>query len=204
MRHDALSIRTAQQGFNRFKNGNFELDNLPHSERPLEVDMDVLKQLIEEDPILTTRCLAEQLGSSHTTAETHLGEVGKTWKYEVLIQYDLSPHQLQYRVHACTELMTSHPNYQWFRNLINGDEKWVLYVNHLRKRQCLGAGQIGVATPNNDLHPKQIIGLSKGNAVTFLLHCYLIISKSSDARELIQMSFEAARCALPTTQKSPF
>ena len=50
---DSLSIRTAQHWFNWFKNGNFELDDLPHTERPLEVDMDVLKQLIEEDPILT-------------------------------------------------------------------------------------------------------------------------------------------------------
>ena len=83
MGKDVLSTRTAQHWFNRFKNGNFELDDLPHSRRPLELDMDVLKQLIEEDPRLTTRCLAERLGCSHTTVETHLGELGKTWKYGV-------------------------------------------------------------------------------------------------------------------------
>jgi hypothetical protein len=33
--------------------------------------------------------------------------------------------------------MTSHRNYQWLRNLITGGEKWVLYVNHTRKRQWL-------------------------------------------------------------------
>ena len=55
-----------------FKNGNFELDDLPRSGRPLEVDMDVLKQFIEEDPRLTTRCLAQRLGCSHTTVETYL------------------------------------------------------------------------------------------------------------------------------------
>jgi histone-lysine N-methyltransferase SETMAR len=32
-----------------------------------------------------------------------------------------------------------------------------MYVNHTRKRQWLGAGQIGVATPKNDLHPKKIM-----------------------------------------------
>ena len=30
-----LSIRTAQHWFHRFKNGSFELDDLPHSGRPL-------------------------------------------------------------------------------------------------------------------------------------------------------------------------
>jgi transposase len=40
MGKDALSIHTAHHWFNRFKNGNFELDDLPHSGRPLEVDME--------------------------------------------------------------------------------------------------------------------------------------------------------------------
>ena len=59
MGEDVLSIRTAQSWFNRFKNGNFELDDLPRSGRPMELDVDLLKQLIEEDPRLTLRCLAE-------------------------------------------------------------------------------------------------------------------------------------------------
>ncbi len=83
MGKDALSIHTSQHWFNRFKSGNFELDDLPHSERPLEMDIDVLKPLIEEDPRLTTRCLAERHGCSHTTVKRHLVELGKTWKYGV-------------------------------------------------------------------------------------------------------------------------
>ena len=46
---DALSIRTAQHWFNRFKNGNLELDDLRRPGRPLEVDVDLLKQLIERE-----------------------------------------------------------------------------------------------------------------------------------------------------------
>ena len=76
---------------------------------------------------MTTRCLAERLGCSHTTVETHQGEFGKTWKYGVWIPHELSQLQLQHRVDACMELMTSHRNYQWLHNLITGDEKWVLY-----------------------------------------------------------------------------
>ncbi len=59
MDKDALSIRTAQHWLHRFKNGNFELDDLPHTGRPLEVDMDVLKQLIEDDPRLNAQCLSD-------------------------------------------------------------------------------------------------------------------------------------------------
>jgi transposase len=84
-----LSIRTAQRWFNRFRNGNFELDDLPHTGRPLEVDMELLKELIEDDPRLTTWCLAERLGCFHITVETYLHELGKTWKYRVWIPHHL-------------------------------------------------------------------------------------------------------------------
>ena len=47
------------------------------------MDMDLLKRLIEEDPRLTIRCLAERLGCSHIAMETHLYELDKTWKHGV-------------------------------------------------------------------------------------------------------------------------
>jgi hypothetical protein len=55
--------------------------------------------------------------SNFDKVETHLHELGKTWKYGVWIPYELSPHQLQHRVDASMELMTSHRNYQWIHTL---------------------------------------------------------------------------------------
>ena len=92
--------------------------------------MSLLKQLIKEDPRLTTRCLAKQLGYSHIGVETHLHELGKTWKYAVWITHELSPRQLQHKVDTCMELSTSHLNYQSLRNLITGDEKRGFYINY--------------------------------------------------------------------------
>ncbi|CAF3333794.1 unnamed protein product [Rotaria socialis] len=169
MGEDILSIRTAQHWFNRFKNGNLELDDLPRPGKPLEVDADLLKQLIEQDPRLTSRCLAEQLGCSHTAVEKHPNELGKKWRYGVWILRELSPHQLQHRVDACMDLMTSHRNYQWLRNLIIGDEKWVLYINYTHRRQWLSSGQTGVATSKADLHPKKVM-LSVWSGVNGIIH----------------------------------
>ena len=157
MGHDIISTRTAQRWFNRFDNGNIELDDSSRCGRPVEVDLDRLKQLIENDPRLTTRCLAEQLGCSHTTVETHLNELRKTWKYGVWILHELSAHQLQYRLDSCMDLLTCHRNYEWLRNLITGDEKWVLYVNHTRNCQWFSVGQTATVTPKHDLHPKKVM-----------------------------------------------
>ena len=54
-------------------------------------------------------------------------------------------------------LMTSPHNCQRLHNLTTGVEKWVLYVNHMRKRQWLETGQTGIATHKNDLHPRNIM-----------------------------------------------
>ena len=83
MSKDALSILTVQHWINRFKSSKFELNDSRHSGRPQEVDVDVLKELIDEDPRLTTCCLEERLGCSHTTVETHMRELDKTWKHGV-------------------------------------------------------------------------------------------------------------------------
>ena len=77
MDEDMLSIRTGQHWFNRFKNGNLQLDDLPHSSRSKELGVDLLKQFIEEIPRLTSLDLAEQLGWSRTAMEKHLNELGK-------------------------------------------------------------------------------------------------------------------------------
>ena len=75
------SVR-AQHWFNRFKNGNSELDDLPRSSRLLELDIDLLKQLIE-DPRLTKRHLTEHLGCSYTAVGKHLNELDKTWSLNI-------------------------------------------------------------------------------------------------------------------------
>ena len=153
----ALSVRTAQHCFHRFANEDFELDDLLHTERLLQVDMGLLKRLIGEDPRLTRRCLAERVGCSHIAVEIHLHEFGKIWKYLVSIPHELSPLQLQHRVDVSMELSTSHCNYQWLHDLITGNEKWVLYVNYERRRQWLSADPRNVAAPKTDLHPKKVM-----------------------------------------------
>ena len=88
MGEDVFSIRTARHWFNRFKNGNLELDDLPRSGRPLELDVGLLKQLIEEDPRLTSRYLTGRLRYSHSAVGKHLNELAKTWRYRIWIVHD--------------------------------------------------------------------------------------------------------------------
>ena len=112
-----LSIRTAQHCFHRFQ----KLDDLPHSGRALQIDMDLLKELIEQDPRLTTSCLPERPGCSHIPIETHLHQLGKTCKYE-------SSLQLQRRVDGSMELITSIRN-STILLLVMRSACWILTMN---------------------------------------------------------------------------
>ena len=67
------------------------------------------------------------------------------------------------------DLVTSHRNYQWLRNLITGDQKWVLYINYMHRRQWVSPGQTGVATPKADLHSKKVM-LSVWWSVNGIIH----------------------------------
>ena len=78
MGQDIIFTRTAQRWLNRFNNGNYNLDDSSRCGRPVEMDLDRLKQLIEDGPQLTTRRLAEKLACSHTTVEIYLNELKKT------------------------------------------------------------------------------------------------------------------------------
>ena len=152
-----ISIRSIHAWFSRFRNGDYKFDDKPRSGRPSELDVDELKALLERDPRSTTRCLAEQLKCSHTTIERHLSDLGKLWKYGLWIPHELTKDQLDRRVDTCLELLTARRHFEWLNNLVTGDEKWVLYVNHTCKRQWLGPGETGIPTPIGELHPKKVM-----------------------------------------------
>jgi histone-lysine N-methyltransferase SETMAR len=183
MGEDVLSARSGQLWFKRFKKGNYELDDLPRSGRPLEVDLNQLSQLIGEDPQLTTRCLAEQLGCSHVAVGKHLDELGKTWRYGGWIPHEISPRQRQHRVDTCMDLLTSHRNHTWLRNLITGDEKWVLYINHTHRRQWLSSGETGQATPKTHHHSKKVM-LSVWWGVNGVIHWEILSNNLTITAEL--------------------
>ena len=46
---------------------------------------------------------------------------------------------------------------EWIKQIVTGDEKWVLYVNHTRKRQWLPEGVKPEPEPKREFHEKKIM-----------------------------------------------
>jgi transposase len=49
MGKDVVSTRMAHLWFKRFREGNYDLEDQPHPGRPVEVDINALKDLVEAD-----------------------------------------------------------------------------------------------------------------------------------------------------------
>lgn len=157
MGEGTVSYHTAKEWFQKFKNGDFNLDEGEHSGRPVELDESRLLELIEDDPRRSLRELEELLDRGNNTICRHLHRLGKVSKLGVWIPHELSASQAAMRVNVCMQLLTFKRTFDWLRNLVTGDEKWVLYVNHTRKRQWLSTHESGVPTPKADLHPKKVM-----------------------------------------------
>jgi histone-lysine N-methyltransferase SETMAR len=121
------------------------------------MDTTVLLSLLEENPRLTTREMAERMSCSHTTVANKLRELGKKKKIGSWVPHKLTTRDRVQREQACTILLQKSRRFDWLDHVITGDETWVLYVNHTRKGQWVDADERPEPTPKADLHPKKVL-----------------------------------------------
>ena len=91
----ALSVRKCQRWFTQFRSGNLNLRDSPRSGRPASISNQALLNVIEENPKLTAREIAQQLNTTHTTIITHLHEIGKVSKLGQWVTYNITGSQLR-------------------------------------------------------------------------------------------------------------
>ena len=60
-REGVIGKSTTRKWFAKFKNGNFDIDNMTHNRRPSEFDEDHLKALLTEESHQANHELAEKI-----------------------------------------------------------------------------------------------------------------------------------------------
>ena len=152
---DAISDPACRFWFRRFRAGDYNLEDHPRTGRPLEVDLGRVRTLIEANPYETTRSLALTLGCSKSTIKNVLHTLDKVPKLGQWIPHQLSDVDCRHRVDCCVQLLSKSRHFKWLDNMITGDEKWCLYVNHTRKRQWVDAQEQPKLEPKAELHEKK-------------------------------------------------
>lgn len=135
------SKRTIERWFKKFKNFDFNLEDQPRSGRPLSIDLENLKRDIEDKPDQTVREIALNHQSNRSTISEALKRIGKSRKCPKFVPHSLTPAQKSFRIEVCRNLLDLNTTSGFLRDLITGDEKWVMYSNPQTRKQYLGAGE---------------------------------------------------------------
>lgn len=154
---DVICIRQCQQWFSRFRSGDFDLQDRKKSGRPSVLDNNDLKTLVESNPRQTIEEMARVLGCSWSTIQEHLLAIGKHCRAGKWVPHQLSEENKKQRILICNSLLIKQEEQPFLKNLITGDEKWVLYENPVCRKQYLSKGEKPLTTPRPLLHPKKAL-----------------------------------------------
>lgn len=98
---NAISIRTIQRWFAKFRFGKSSLKNEPRGRPGTVLDNKVLKNLIDQEPCQTSREIGRTLHVHHTTALRHLHSIGKVRKLDKWIPHELTEKNMINRLESC-------------------------------------------------------------------------------------------------------
>lgn len=151
----SVSQRTTQRYFQKFKTGNFSVENDDRGRPDIVVSNDRLKEVVESDTRKSVRKLADELSVSKSTISRHLKELGKVKKLDKWIPHQLNDKQENQRFEICSSLVIRNRNDPFLSRIVTCDEKWVLYDNRRRSAQWLDADEKPKHVPKQSLHPKK-------------------------------------------------
>lgn len=154
---DAVSIRTAQDWFRRFREGREDLEDEPRQGRPPAIDDDRLNSLIMEDPRQSLRQIASQLCCSFGAVQSHIHSLGKVRKLDKWVPHKLSDDQKWQRLTICTSLLSRRKEENFLNQILTCDEKWVAYDNMTRSYQWLDPDEPPHQIPKPEVHSKKLL-----------------------------------------------
>ena len=125
--------------------------------RPVEVDSDQIDTLIENNQRYTTQEIAGILKISKSSTENHLHQLGYMNRFDVWVPHKLSKKNLLDCISSCDSLLKSNENVPFLKQIVTGDDKWILSNNVERKRSWGKRNEPPPITRKAGLHPKKMM-----------------------------------------------
>ena len=151
----APALRTCQYWFQRFKAGNFSVEDEERSGRPENFEDKELQALLDEDPTQSENQLAQALGVDRSTVSRRLKKMGKILKESKWVPYKLSESAIENRFNICNSLLSRNRRKAFLNKIVTGDEKWIYYDNPKRKKAWVDPGQPTPMIPKRNIHGKK-------------------------------------------------
>lgn len=107
---NCVTDRTVRNLYSKFRSGDFNLEDKPRSGRPRDIDLELLDQVISEDPTKTCSSLAIEFEVNKETIRKCLHKLGKKWRLSKWVPYELTESQKLNRLTTCSCLLSKHEN----------------------------------------------------------------------------------------------
>lgn len=154
---NAVSHATCKRWYQKFRQGDFSLEDKPRTGRPQKFEMDELQALLNINSAQTEKELAEQLGVTRQAISVRLHAMGKVQKEGRWVSHKLSEDNKNQRRDTALSLLSKFRKKDFLHKIITGDEKWILYDNPKRKKSWVDPGQPSTSTPKPNIHAKKVL-----------------------------------------------
>jgi histone-lysine N-methyltransferase SETMAR len=127
---EAVSLSTAKRWCQRFKQGQFDLNDEIRPGRPALDIADTISQLLKDEPFLSARVLAKRLGTNpHTIRDVLTRDLGLTRFTRRWVPHELSRANKARRVEDSRLLLEElrKDSRRDFDHIMTGDESWFYY-----------------------------------------------------------------------------
>ena len=119
----ALSERSCREWLQKFKNGEFDVEDKERSGRPKVYENAELELELDEDSYQTHEALALTLGVTQPAISHRLKSLGMTQRQGNWVLYKLTPRNVERRFFTCEMLLARHKRKSFLHRIVAGDKK---------------------------------------------------------------------------------
>jgi len=133
--YDTIPIyKSCREWFQRFKDGDFSVEDKPHFGQPKKFEDKELEALLEEDQNQTQEELVESLRVIQQAVSVRLRAMRMIQKQGNWMSYELKSRDVERRFFTCEQLIQRQQRKDFLYRIVTGDEKWIFYDNLKKKK----------------------------------------------------------------------
>ncbi|GFX79669.1 mariner Mos1 transposase [Trichonephila clavipes] len=149
----AISERMCREWFQRFKNGDFDVEDQHGGGREEAFEGAELEALLDQ----TQQELAGSLGVTQQAISKRLKVMGMIQKQGNWVPYELKPRDVERRLFACEQLLARQRRKGFLHHIVTGAEKWVRYDNPKRRKSWGYPGPASTSTAKPNIHGSKVM-----------------------------------------------